>query len=240
VRATAVIEVRDGTVSRLAVPPPLTAKVLGGTTAGAGPEVWLVGAAATLLEGDHLRIELRVGAGCRLTVRTVAAQVVHPCPGGGSARFDVTATVGVGGALWWRPEPVVLCAGSRYRARAEVELGAGARCQWWDELVLGRWGEDRSAIGCRTELVVDVDGRPRVRDGLRDGPGWLGPAVLGDARYLGARWLIGEEPPAAATGPPSRGEAPWLALAGGGHVQRVLDADPLTGRARLGVDDVVG
>ena len=78
-----------------------------------------------------------------------------------------------------------------------------------------------------TTLRADLDGRPLLRDGLCTTlPGWCGPAVAGDARYLGTVALLGAVAPPGA--PP-----PWLPLAGPGALAREVAADPLAGRAAL-------
>ena len=118
--------------------PPLTAKIRSGPD---GPELLVVGSAASLLEGDELRITLVLGPRARLTVRTVAAQMAHPCPYGGSTAMHVTAAVGSGSRLVWWPEPTIVCGGGRHVATASVDLAAGATAVWVDELVLGRSGE---------------------------------------------------------------------------------------------------
>jgi len=214
----------------LVVAPPLTAKIRSGSD---GPELLVVGSAASLLEGDELRITLVLGAGARLTVRTVAAQIAHPCLYGGSTAMHVTASVGVAGRLVWWPEPTIVCRGGRHVATATVDLAAGATAVWVDELVLGRSGEHPGDVDVTTSLVVDHDGLPLLRDGLAVGaPGSLGPAVLGGARYVGARHELGRraEPQ---DGP---ADAPRFDLAGPATSWRVLAADVAAGRTALGGD----
>lgn len=213
---------------RLAVDPPLTAKVRT-DPARRRVEVWMVASAASLLEGDELTVALRVDEACTLVVRTVAAQLVHPSVGGATSQFAVHADIGPGATLHWRPEPTIVTAGARYRAEATVRLAADARCTWRDELVLGRSGEDASEVGLETALRVDHGDRPLLRDGIRSAHGWLGPAVLGGARYVGAVHVLGSIGHSVPT-EPVRG---WFTLAGPGRSARVLDTDPARGRCRL-------
>lgn len=233
------IAVEGGRVTELSAPPPLGAKVLAGRT---GPTLVLVATAAGLLEGDRLGVTIRVGPGQHLSVRSVAAQLAHPCPHGGSTALEVIACVGPDASLDWWPEPLVVCAGADHVVRVRLDLAAGARARWVEEVVLGRSGEDPRTAALRSSLRVDVEQRPLLRDGLDTTlAGFDGPAVAGPARYLGAAVLAGpDRPPPEPAGPDGRGavlgrsEQPgWLELAGPGHLARVLDTDPARGRAEL-------
>src|SRR5262245_54151461 len=223
-RATLAVAVEGERVTRLSVDPPLTAKVA--DDHAHGPELWLVSSAASVLEGDDLRICVSVAAGARLRVRSVAAQLVHPCPGGGWASITIHASVGTGGHLDWAPEPVVVAAGGRHRARVGIELAAGATALWTDELVLGRSGEDPAGCTLDTALVADVASVPLLRDGLASGPGFRGPAVVGAAVQLGAVRLPGVRPDPLPVGG-------WP-LHGPGATARVRATDVVTGRALVG------
>jgi len=229
-------------VQRLRVEPPLAAKVR--TERDGSRTLILVGSAASVLEGDELAVSLRVGHGARLAVRSVAAQLVHPCPGGGSGNLTVDVVVEAGASLCWSPEPVVIAAGAGLRARTTVACAADARLWWTDELVLGRSGEDRTDLRLDTAVHIDRDGRPAWRDGLSTAGGWTGPAVLGTARYVATTVRL--SPPDASIpegtvelpvlpGPdPEPFDSGWLPLARGGTHRRVLAADPAAGRAALG------
>lgn len=206
--------------------------------AGGRLTLWLVSSGASILEGDELCVSLRLRAGAHLAVRSVAAQLAHPCPEGGWGALTVEAEVGGGSRLRWAPEPVIVAAGAGYRATTEIDVatGTGATLRWTEELVLGRTGEDPAAVRLDTATSIDADGRPRWRDGLTSGPGWLGPAVLDGARYVAGTVDLGAPPHGAAhpaaTAPPGGGPAPWLPLAGGGRSLRTLDRDPARGRGR--------
>jgi urease accessory protein len=226
VRAGLVVEVAEGRVRRLVVDPPLSVKLRRMRTPRAPVEIWLVGSAAALLEGDELSVQLDIGAGCRVVVRSVASQLAHPCPGSGWSTSCVRARVASGGSLSWAPEPVIVAAGARYRSRVDVDVAADGACTWRDEWILGRTGEDPDEIVVDGVVRIDVGGRPLVRDGVRSAAGWRGPAVLGGARYLGALHV------ANAAFAPSAGDG-WFSLAGPGHSFRVLADDPVVGRRRL-------
>jgi urease accessory protein len=238
-----VVVVADGGRSRLAElsgEPPLLPRRTGprfGPDLGAGPvDVHLVGGAAGPLGGDGLRLEVAVGAGAALCLRTVAASVALPGPDGAESRFDVVATVAAGGRLSWLPEPLIAAAGCRHRAVADVTVAGGGRLCWRDEVVCGRHGEEPGDAGVST--TIRYAGRTLLRQDLAvgpDAPGWAGPAVLGGGRAAGSLVLV--EPDWTADGPPPvevwGPGAALLPLAGPAVLASVVDADPRGVRALL-------
>jgi urease accessory protein len=148
--------------------------------------VYLVGAAAGPLGGDVLEIDLRVGPGARLAVRSAAAAVV--LPGDGVSRLAVRARIGAGGHLDLAPEPTVAAAGCDHRSATEIALAEGATLRLREELVLGRHGERPGRLHSR--LDVTAGRTPLLRHELRVGDRHDGPAVLGDARAAGSVLLV--------------------------------------------------
>lgn len=158
---------------------------------GADPTatVYLVGAAAGPLGGDDLELDLEVGPGARLAIRSVATTLT--LPGDGASRFTVRARVGAGGHLDFAPEPTVAAAGCHHRAAAAITLAEGATLRWFEELVLGRHREEPGRHSSRID--VTRDGAPLLRHELRlDDPARYstGP-VLGTARAAGSVVLVG-------------------------------------------------
>ncbi|UWP83880.1 urease accessory protein UreD [Dactylosporangium fulvum] len=145
-----------------------------------GPnEVHFVGGAAGPLGGDELRIEIEVGAGAVLHVRTVAASIALPGRDGAWSRLAVHASVAAGGTLVWLPEPLVAAARCRHRAESTVDLEPGATLVWREELVRGRHGEPSGEVELST--TVRRGGRPFHRSDLVLDDS---PAVLGGARVF--------------------------------------------------------
>jgi urease accessory protein len=208
--------------------PPVAAKIL---TTPDGPELVLIGAAAGLLEGDTVTIDLRLGPGARLTVRTTAATLAHPCPDGGWTEMTVTAALAPGAVLAWLPEPLVACGGCCHRSRSTVDLGEGAAAVWYEACALGRSGERAGAVQLR--LDVTLGGRPLLRDGLKYPDGAETPAVLAGHRHTGSVHLLGRRatPSSCPTGTPS---APFLQLAGPGTTARAVTADAAALERALG------
>jgi urease accessory protein len=249
-RATArvaAIAGRDGRtrLAELRGEPPLLLRRTGASTSG-GVEVHLVGGAAGPLGGDLLRLEIEVGAGATLCLRTVAASIALPGRDGAVSQMRVCASVAAGGRLVWLPEPLIAAAGCRHDASSTVELSTGASLVWRDELVCGRHGE---ATGqARLSTAVRLAGRPLYQHELAVGPtvlGWSGPAVLGGGRAAGSVLLVDPswtvDPPASAVLGPTAALMPlsgpaMLATATGADLREVraqLDACPAAGALPL-------
>ena len=94
----------------------------------------LVGGAAGPLGGDRLRLEIEVGAGALLDVRSVAASLALPGAGGAQSRLEVTARVEVG-----RAAALVARAADR-RRRAVTTCPA----RWWTWRTGAAWSGGRN------------------------------------------------------------------------------------------------
>lgn len=193
--------------------------------------LYLVGAAAGPIGGDELAIDLELVDGARLTVRSAAASIVLPGPSLSSLR--ITARVGAGCWLRWIPEPTVLAEGCRHSIETSIEVAAGGRLDWREELVLGRHGE--SSGSATTRLAIDYDGAPLVHHELGVGPAHpvsQGPAVLGaSARAVGSVVLVGGTLPER---PALLGDAAAvLPLEGPGVMVTALGADARSMRRSL-------
>jgi urease accessory protein len=182
----------------------------------------LVGTSAGPLAGDDLGLDVAVGAGAHLTVRSVAATLVQPGARPSVSMLRITADVGANGTLEWVPQPTVAVRGCDHESSVHVRLAAGAGLVWRDELVLGRYGEASGSLLSR--LVIDRAGRPVLRTDLAVGPRWpgsQGPAGVGaGTRAVGTAVVVGpgaerlradaddphadraDEPATGASGPP--------------------------------------
>lgn len=204
--------------------PPVTLRRTGATAgAGAPLAVHLVGSAAGPVGGDDLALEVTVGAGAALDVRSVAAALAYPGPSGRSSHLGVTAAAGAGAGLAWRPEPTVLVRGCDHRTSTRIAVAPDATLVWQEVVVLGRHAEPGGSLFQR--LRVDVGGRPVLRNDLAVGPLWpasQGPAGVGDARAVGTAVLVNVAPADdVPTGSPAvRGAT--LALGGGAWLVSVL------------------
>lgn len=171
----------------------------------------LVGGAAGPVGGDDLRLDVDVGVGATVAVRSAAATVALPGPAGAQSRTVVTATVREGATLHWLPEPGVAAAGCRHLVEARIALAPGGRLVWREEVVLGRHGEGPGSW--TSVLAADVAGSPVLRTRLDLGPGapaWDGPAVAGGAGAVGSLLVV--DPAWAHAPPPAAALAPTAAV----------------------------
>jgi urease accessory protein len=162
--------------------------------------VYLVGTAAGPLGGDDLALDIDVGPGSRLVIRSAAGMLLLPGPHGGASALRITARVGRAGRLDFAPQPAVAAAGCYHRTAARIDLAAGATLRWREEIVLGRHGEPSGR--CASRMDVTVAGTAAYRGELAVG----GPqtdhssAVLDGAGAAGSVLLIDAarpRPPAA-------------------------------------------
>jgi urease accessory protein len=181
--------------------------------------VHLVHGAGGPLGGDVLSLDVAIGPGAALAVRSAGATMVQPGRGGGPARWDTTVAVGAGGHLDWAPEPTVVTDGAAFETSLRLTLGAGASALVREVVVLGRHG--RAGGAHRGHLAVTLDGEPvlahtTVLDGAD--PALTGPAGTAGARAVGTLLTAGTD-----RCPDGLGERPgvrwaWTALDGPGAV----------------------
>jgi urease accessory protein len=153
--------------------------------------VHLVHGAGGPLGGDVLALDVRVGTGAALAVRSAGATIVQPGRGAAPARWGFDVVVGAGATLDWAPEPTVVTDGADYRTALRVDLGAGARVTLREVVVLGRHG----GVGgrYRGRLDVSVDGDPLLAHTTSlDGadPALCGPGGTAGARAVGTLVVV--------------------------------------------------
>ena len=140
----------------------------------ATPEaVYLVGTAASPVGDDQVSIDIQIGAGAALAVRSAASTIAWASTG---SSIEVNASIGSSGSLDWHLQPLIASAGCHFSHRSRVRLRGDARLYWAEEVVLGRHGEGPGCLDLR--LDVDVDEAPLLRHQLLigpDAPGWDGP-----------------------------------------------------------------
>jgi urease accessory protein len=185
---------RDGPASApvLSSDPPLVLRP-------AADAVYLAQGAAGPLGGDRLELDVEVPPGRSLRLRAVAATLALPSLCGRPARVELRARVGEGASLELLLEPVVVADGAWVELITGLQLAAGARLLWREEVVLGRYGERGGRVSTRVD--VELDGRPLLRTGtdLRgDDPVTRAASVLGPHRALGSLLVVrpGEGTPA--------------------------------------------
>lgn len=171
----------------------------------------LVGTAAGPLDGDEVRVVLRLHAGARWEVRTVAASVVLA----GTSRTVWELEVDGDASLRLTPEPTVVTAHAQHRSEVRAVLDADAALLVTERVQLGRAGEDPGRWAGL--LHVDRDGWPLLRHEVALGPGSPGQDVLGAPTALVSTLRVPDDAAADV-----RGGCVVLPLAGGGTLSTEL------------------
>jgi urease accessory protein len=169
--------------------------------------LYLVASGAGPVGGDDLRLDVDVGGGASLLIRSAAASMVLPGPTGAASSMQVRARVR--GSLRWEPEPTILVAGCDHRTTATIDLARGATLVWREVVVLGRHHEETGSLLQR--LQVDRAGAPFLRNDLPVGPRWpgaAGPAGTDGALVVTSHLLVGLAEPT----PPHDAKAAVLRL----------------------------
>lgn len=154
--------------------------------------VYLVGTAAGPLGGDDLALDIDVGPGSGLVIRSAAGMLLLPGPHAGRSVLRISARVGPGGYLDFAPQPTVAAAGCDHQAAAQIDLAASAALRWREEIVLGRHGERPGRFTSRLDITVAgvaayrgelTVGHPETdhSSAVLDGAGAVGSVLLVDA-----------------------------------------------------------
>ncbi|WP_110183436.1 urease accessory protein UreD [Nocardioides solisilvae] len=179
--------------------------------------VALVPTTALLLAGDHVRVEVEVGTGCRLEVTEPTGTVAYDMHGD-SAAWELDVRVGDGSGVVWGTPELVVSEGARVRRRTTLRLEGDATCLLRETLVLGRAGETAGRLLTSTE--VTRDGRPVLVEELAAGPGAQVPGVLGRHRVVDQ--VLDLRTGAAPDDVPEPGDTTRLRLEAGGVLHRRL------------------
>lgn len=161
--------------------------------------LYLVASGAGPIGGDELDLDIDVGPGAFLVVRSAGASMVLPGPHGGRSSLRVRARAQ--GSLRWEPEPTILVAGCDHRTSTTIELSATACLLWREVVVLGRHREPSGSILQR--LHVNREGVPLLRNELAAGPRWPGadgPAGTDGARVVTSVLVVGFAAPTVPAG----------------------------------------
>lgn len=193
-----------------------------------GPHtVHLVATAAGPLGGDVAELVLRVEAGARLAVRSVAAAVVLPHRDGTASRSDLEADVAAGGELGLGLEPTVVAARAEHRGTLHARVADGGALTCTEQIVLGRSAEQP---GRWTGTVrVERAGSPVLHTTVELGPGapgWSAPFT--PRAYASVLRLGGPDGPAGSAVGADAVRLPlpggWTATGWGSELNAVLAA----------------
>lgn len=160
--------------------------------------IHLVGGTAGPIGGDDLAYRVEVGEGAKVQVRSMAATLALPGPGGAQSTLAFDVRVGAGARLDWAPEPLIAARGANHAVLANLDLAEDAELTWREDVVLGRDDEEPGSVRSRTRITRA--GRVVFDHEFAVGPrypGSLGPA--GTAGYrrvtLTAEFAKGEHRP---------------------------------------------
>jgi urease accessory protein len=188
VAATARLRLVDGRLTWASAPPIVLRRT--------GPRrVHVVAVGGGPLGGDRLRLEVELGPGERLALHSAAATVVQPGrEPGRRASFAVDASLAVGSALDWRPEPTVVCDAAVWEPSVRLDVADGALARVVEQVVLGRSGQ----LGgrCSSSMRATLGGTPvltttTVLDGAD--PALTGIGGTGGARSAGSVLVVGDD-----------------------------------------------
>ena len=120
-----------------------------------------------VLGGDHLQVEIEVGAQATVQLTSTSATRIYrsradvPC-----AQQITRAHVQAGGLLEYLPDPLIPFAGARYRQETEITLEEDAGLCWWETLAPGRVasGERFAYKQLRIEMGIQTRNRPILRE----------------------------------------------------------------------------
>ena len=144
--------------------------------------IHLMGGTAGPIGGDDLAYRVEIGDAARVQVRSLAATLALPGPGGAQSTLAFEVRVGSGGRLDWAPEPLIAVRGANHAVHANLDLADDAELVWREDVVLGREGEESGSVRSRTRITRA--GRVVFDHEFAVGPrypGSLGPA--GTAGY---------------------------------------------------------
>src|SRR5271169_5758077 len=100
-------------------------------------EAVIVNTGGGMTGGDRFDIDIKVGAGARLTVTTAAAEKIYRSLGP-DTDIGVKLDVGPGGTLAWLPQETIVFDQARLRRSIDVALARDANLLLVEAAVLGR------------------------------------------------------------------------------------------------------
>ena len=154
---------------------------------GAPPEAVLLNTAGGLTGGDHMSLDVTLGARAEATLTTAAAEKIYRARDG-DATIGVKLSLGAGARLAWLPQATILFDGSRLDRRTDVQLAGDACFLGVEFLIFGRqaMGEDVHLGACRDAWRIRRDGALVFADTFHVGGAIAGaldrPATLAGAR----------------------------------------------------------
>lgn len=126
------------------------------------PVVYLKTPSAGLLDGDEHRLEVAVGEGCFLELRTQAATLVYP----GSSKQEFDIDVASGATLVFLPHQLIMAKGARLSQNVSIHLRSTSRLLYSEGWSAGRlaMGECWQFESLANKLQIFVDDKITFRE----------------------------------------------------------------------------
>ena len=155
------------------------------------PCIYILSSGGPHLEGDHYRVDIRLGEWAMAQILTGAATIIAPMEHSG-AELRQTITLGEGAYLEWLPQAIIPAARSRYTAHTEMVVAPSATLFFSEVVACGRLhsGErfDYRELELR-ESIFRPDDTTVARAGVRIVPEEFSPserAFFGSYTHFGS------------------------------------------------------
>ena len=155
----------------------------------------LVNPSGGLVGGDHLSIDVSIGAKAHVLISTPSANRVYRSLSQETVQ-DVTINVSEDGILEWMPEHTIPFAGSRFRQSIDVRLMAGATLVLWDAVASGRiaHGERWRFTSLENRIQITMPSQAAVREHYALAPADIegGVGLTHEWDYVGSLFIVGD------------------------------------------------
>ncbi len=159
------------------------------------PTVYLKTPSSGMLGGDVHEIEVRVGPGSELELRTQAATLAYPGPSSLSIDIDVAA----GGKLTFLPHPLILGEDSQVTQKVRINLGPDACLEFSDTWCAGRIAMQEAWKFHRYDYCLEIfkTGNLAYRERWHLAPHNMAvthPLICGEYTHFSTRFRFGATP----------------------------------------------
>jgi urease accessory protein len=154
----------------------------------------LVNPSGGLVGGDHLSIDLSIGSQAHVLISTPSANRVYRSLLRETVQ-DVRIRIAEGGILEWMPEHTIPFAGSRFRQRIDVRLGAAATVVLWDAVASGRiaHGERWRLTSLDNHIRITMPSHATVQERFTLAPeSTAGLGAMQEWDYVGSLFVVGD------------------------------------------------
>jgi urease accessory protein len=157
------------------------------------PTVYIKTPSSGLLGGDEHKIDINVGAGAKLELRTQAATLVYP----GLSLLQINLSVADSAKLIFLPHPIILGANSSLCQKVRINLGADSTLNFGDTWCAGRIGMQELWQFTDYEYLLEIfqENRLAYREHWRVAPREVPlkhPFLCGDFTHFASLYQFGK------------------------------------------------